>query len=164
MKLFDGHFHGPPPGIDSENLARALSLEIGHNQYDLFRPAVQPYFREYDRDIPERVQFRTRRHKAGAEKLLFDTLLTKLREKGLLKARGWQRTDSTHVLPAVRAMNRLERVVESMRRALNCLAIVVPKWLREHSSAEWVDRYGPRADDHRLPTTKAEREAYAEVV
>lgn len=32
VRLFDGHFHIPLPGIDSENLARALSLEIGHNQ------------------------------------------------------------------------------------------------------------------------------------
>jgi len=93
-------------------------------------------------------EFRTRLLKAGAEQLLFDTLLTKLREKGLLKARGRQRTDSTHVLAAVRAMNRLERVVETMRYALNCLAIVAPEWLREHSPDEWVDRYGPRADDY----------------
>jgi transposase len=109
-------------------------------------------------------EFRTRLLKAGAEQLLFDTLLSKLREKGLLKARGRQRTDSTHVLAAVRAMNRLECVVETMRHALNCLAVVAPEWLRERSPAEWVDRYGPRADDYRLPTTKAEREAYAEVV
>ena len=51
-----------------------------------------------------------------------------------------------------------------MRHALNCLAVIAPEWLREHSPAEWVDRYGPRANDYRLPTTKAEREAYAEVV
>jgi transposase len=109
-------------------------------------------------------EFRSRLLKAGAEHLLFDTLLTKLRERGLLKARGRQRTDSTHVLAAVRAMNRLECVVETMRHALNCLAMVAPEWLRGHSPAEWVDRYGPRADDYRLPTSKAEREAYAEVV
>jgi transposase len=109
-------------------------------------------------------EFRSRLLTAGAEQLLFDTLLTKLRERGLLKARGRQRTDSTHVLAAVRAMNRLECVVETMRHALNCLAMVAPEWLRGHSPAEWVDRYGPRADDYRLPTSKAEREAYAEVV
>jgi transposase len=109
-------------------------------------------------------EFRTRLLKAGAEQLLFDTLLTKLREKGLLKARGRQRTDSTHVLAAVRAMNRLECVVETMRHALNCLAIVAPEWLREHSPAEWIDRYGPRADDYRMPTAKDKREAYANVI
>jgi transposase len=109
-------------------------------------------------------EFRARMLKAGAEQLLFETLLTKLREKGLLKARGRQRTDSTHVLAAVRAMNRLECVVETMRHALNCLAIVAPEWLREHSPAEWIDRYGARADDYRMPTTKDKREAYANVI
>jgi transposase len=109
-------------------------------------------------------EFRTRLLKAGAEQLLFDTLLTKLREQGWLKARGRQRTDSTHVLAAIRAMNRLECVIETMRHALNCLALVAPEWLREHSDPVWVERYGRRADDYRLPKAKAEREAYAEAV
>ncbi len=34
----------------------------------------------------------------GAELLLLDTLLQCLQEQGLVKARGRQRTDSTHVL------------------------------------------------------------------
>ena len=34
-------------------------------------------------------------------------MLTRYRERGLLKARGRQRTDSTHVLAAVRKLNRL---------------------------------------------------------
>ena len=109
-------------------------------------------------------EFRSRLLKADAEQLLFDLLLVKLREKGLLKARGRQRTDSTHVLTAVRAMNRLECVVETMRHALNCLALVAPEWLRRQSSEEWVSRYGHRVEDYRLPTTKAKREADAEVV
>src|SRR5215468_10653882 len=91
-------------------------------------------------------EFRTRLLKSGTEQLIFDTLLSKLREKGLLKARGRQRTDSTHVLAAVRAMNRLECVVETMRHALNCLAVVAPEWLREVPAVEtlrrvWVQQY-----------------------
>jgi transposase len=109
-------------------------------------------------------EFRTRLLNAGVEQLLFETLLTQLRERGLLKARGRQRTDSTHVLAAVRAMNRLECVVETMRYALNCLAVVAPEWLRKHSPVEWLDRYGPRADDYRMPKSKAECEKYAAVI
>jgi transposase len=109
-------------------------------------------------------EFRSRLLEAGAEHLLFDTLLVKLREKGFLKARGRQRTDSTHVLGAIRAMNRLECVVETMRHALNCLAMVAPEWLRQHRREEWAERYVHRAEDYHLPTTKAKREAYAEVV
>ena len=51
-------------------------------------------------------------------------LLERLKSEGLVKARGRQRTDSTHVLAAVRTLNRLERVGETLRAALNELAAV----------------------------------------
>jgi hypothetical protein len=44
------------------------------------------------------------------ELVLLDVLLERVQALGLLKQRGKQRTDSTHVLAAVRAMNKLERV------------------------------------------------------
>ena len=40
----------------------------------------------------------------------------------LLKAGGRQRTDSTHVLAAARAMSRIECVHETLRHALSALA------------------------------------------
>jgi transposase len=60
-----------------------------------------------------------------------------LRALKLLKPRGRQRTDSTHVLAAVRTLNRLERVGETMRAALDSLAVVVPDWLRTQAPPEW---------------------------
>src|SRR5947199_8802950 len=42
-------------------------------------------------------EFRTRLLHGEAEHLLLETLLTLLQEHGLLKARGTQRTDSTHI-------------------------------------------------------------------
>src|SRR3954470_4251693 len=51
-------------------------------------------------------EFRTRLVTGGAEALLLDTLLTLCRERKLLRPRGRQRTDSTHVLGAVRGLNR----------------------------------------------------------
>ena len=47
-------------------------------------------------------EFRTRLVEGKAELLLLDTLLRRLQEQGLVKARGRSRTDSTHVLAAVR--------------------------------------------------------------
>ena len=44
------------------------------------------------------------------ERHLFDHMLSQLSEKGLLKAGGKQRTDSTHVLAAIRKLNRVECV------------------------------------------------------
>src|SRR5205085_11139135 len=68
-------------------------------------------------------EFRTRLLTGGAEQLLFDTLLTWCRERQFLKAQGWQRTDSTHILAAVRALNRIEVVAETLRHALDTLAV-----------------------------------------
>ena len=74
-------------------------------------------------------EFRTRLVSGAAEQRLLDRLLTLCRERGLLKARGRQRTDSTHVLAAIRGLNRLECLGETMRQALNGLAVVAPEWL-----------------------------------
>jgi transposase len=54
----------------------------------------------------------------------------------LVKARGKQRTDSTHVVAAVRYMNRLELVGETLRAALNDLALHSPDWVRAVARAE----------------------------
>jgi hypothetical protein len=57
-----------------------------------------------------------------------EAVLTLCKEQGWLKARGSQRTDSTHALAKVRALNRAECVVETLRHALNVLAVVAPEW------------------------------------
>lgn len=106
-------------------------------------------------------EFRTRLIEGSAESLLLDTLLTWCREHKLLASRGRQRTDSTHVLAAVRALNRLEVVGETMRHALNTLAVAAPDWLRQHAPSDWVARYDHRAEEDRLPASKAARESLA---
>jgi transposase len=106
-------------------------------------------------------EFRTRLIAGSAESLLLDTLLGWCREQKLVTSRGRQRTDSTHVLAAVRALNRLEVVGETMRHALNNLAIVAPDWLSQHAPPDWVARYDRRAEDDRLPASKAARESLA---
>ena len=63
--------------------------------------------------------FRKRLVNGGAEELVLDALLTLFKERGWLKERQRQRTDSTHVLAKVRAINRLMCVGEAMRFALN---------------------------------------------
>src|SRR2546427_12108762 len=70
--------------------------------------------------------FRDRLLAGCAAELLLDKLLERCRALGLLTARGQQRTDSTHVLPAIRVLNRLELVAETLRAALNAVATVAP--------------------------------------
>jgi Transposase DDE domain len=78
--------------------------------------------------------------------------------------RGRQRTDSTHVLGAVRALNRLGCAVETLRAALNALAAAAPEWLRTHADPAWPERYAKPADEYPIPRGEAARRAYAEQV
>ena len=109
-------------------------------------------------------EFRDRLLAGSAEVLLLDKLLERCRTMGLLKARGQQRTDSTHVLAAIRVMNRLELVAETLRATLNALATVAPAWLQAMAPLDWYERYGKRIEDTRLPQGQASRDAYAQMV
>jgi transposase len=99
-----------------------------------------------------------------AEALLLDKRLECCRALGLLKARGQHRTDATHVLAAIRVLNRLELVAETLRAALNDLATSAPAWLQSLVPPEWYERYGKRIAETRLPREQATREAYAQTV
>jgi transposase len=106
-------------------------------------------------------EFRGRLLRHGATGRLLARVLEAAREDGLLKPRGRQRTDSTHVLAAIRALNRLELVAETLRAALNAIAAAAPGWLRAAAPADWHDRYGRRVEGARLPEAAAKRDAYA---
>jgi transposase len=142
-------------GLSDRQAANAVRSRIDW-KYMLRLELTDPGF-----DASVLSEFRTRLITGAAEFLLFDRLLTWCRDRQLIKARGRQRTDSTHILAAVRALNRLEVVGETMHHALNALAVVAPAWLRAVSDAEWQGRYARRAEDDRLPTTQAARAALA---
>ena len=109
-------------------------------------------------------EFRKRLIENKQEHLLLDKLLLRCKEQGLLKARGQQRTDATRVFAAIRKLNRLELVGETMRAALNELATVEPEWLSAIAPDEWYDRYERRVETYRLPTSKTKQDAYAQQV
>jgi transposase len=104
-------------------------------------------------------EFRSRLIAGAAAALLFETLRTWCRNRRLVKARGRQRTDSTHILATVRALNRLEGVGDPLRHTLKTLAVVAPEWLRAVSPPEWRARYTRRAEEDRLPTIQTARAA-----
>ena len=109
-------------------------------------------------------EFRQRLIVGQSEMRLFETLLNRLREADLVKPRGRQRTDSTHVLAAIHTLNRLEFIGETLRHALNTLAVVEPAWLRNQVPVEWFERYGRRFEEYRLPPGRPERYALAETM
>ncbi len=142
-------------GLSDRQAAEAVRSRIDW-KYVLRLDLTDPGF-----DASVLSEFRTRLLAGDGGQQLLDALLTWCREHQLLKARGRQRTDSTHVLAAVRALNRIEVVGETLRHALNTLAVVAPEWLRTHAQSEWAERYVRRAEDDRLPSGKEAREALA---
>jgi transposase len=102
-------------------------------------------------------EFRTRLLAGNAEPLLFEKLLALCRDKGWLKARSRQRTDSTHVLAAIRGITRLECFGDTLRAALNVLAVAAPEWLRARSVPAWGERYGLRIEERRQPKSEGLR-------
>lgn len=106
-------------------------------------------------------EFRDRLIAHGLEELVLDRLLERVGELGLLRAGGRQRTDSTHVLAAVRTLNRMEFVGETLRAALEVLAVAAPRWLRQIAAPEWFERYGKRIDSFRFPKGADSRQQWA---
>lgn len=107
-------------------------------------------------------EFRRRLVQAGAETVLLEQLLRQCQQHGWLKAAGVQRSDSTHVAAAIRVLHRLEVVGETLRAALNSLAVAAPEWLRARVAEDWFERYGSRMEDYQWPKTAEHRQQLAE--
>src|SRR3954452_2934511 len=163
------------PGLSPARLALVLILQFVEGLAD--RPAAEAVRSRIDWkyalglelthpgfDFSVLSEFRSRLVAGQAEQLLFETLLTRLQEIGVLKKRGRQRTDSTHVLAAVRVLNRLERVGETLRAALNALAVVAPEWLQAWAPAGGDARYGERVENYHLPKPDQARLALSAVI
>ena len=105
--------------------------------------------------------FRDRLLTHEAAQRLLDTFLSACKARGWLKARGTQRTDSTHVLAAVRTLHRCECVLEARHQALNQLSAADPAWVQQHVPLDWYARDGLRAEQARLPKDTNKREALA---
>lgn len=107
-------------------------------------------------------EFRDRPVADRAPRCVLDLILDRLRQAGLLVRPGGQRTDSTHVLAAVRRLNRLENTAEHLRAALNALAAAARDWLLQEVPADWFDRYQRCIEDYRLPRGEGPRTQYME--
>lgn len=142
-------------GLSDEQTATAVRGRIDW-KYALALELTDPGF-----DASILCEFRKRLIVGNAELLLFETMLALFRAQGLIKVKGRQRTDSTHVLAAINVLNRLECVGETLRHALNVLATANPGWLQSTIPTVWFDRYSDRFEDYRLPAEKPARYALA---
>jgi transposase len=145
-------------GLSDRQAADAVRARIDW-KYALGLELADPGF-----DASVLSEFRARLVAGDAAERLLQQMLARLRERGLLVRGGRQRTDATHVLAAVRELNRLELVTETLRAALEALAAAAPVWLQGVVPAQWYDRYGQRARDWRLPKAEAARAELAVTV
>jgi transposase len=103
-------------------------------------------------------EFRGKVAEAGLEQVALDALLERLAADGLVTAGGRQRTDSTHVIAAVAALNRLELAGESVQ----ALSAAHPDWLAQRICVpDFTRRYGTPMTSWRPPASQARRDELA---
>jgi transposase len=161
------------PGISPAQLAMVTVLQFAENLTD--RQAADAVRGRLDWkyclglaledegfDFSVLSEFRARLVAGDLERAILDLLLGRLKGLGLVRAGGRQRTDSTHVLAAIRGMNRVELAGETVRAALEALAAAAPDWLAGVIDASWQQVYGQRIDTLRLPASETARAKLAE--
>ena len=102
-------------------------------------------------------EFRARVAGGGLDQVVLDTLLERLAADGLVGAGAKMRTDSTHVISAVRDLNRLELAGESVRACLEALAVAAPQMVAQFLDDSWGQRYVARIDTWRMPASQARK-------
>ena len=145
----------------AEDLTDRLAAEAVRTrldwQYLLGLPLDDPGF-----DHTVLPEFRGKVAEAGLERVVLDALLARMAADGLVKAGGKQRTDSTHVIAAVAALNRLELAGEAVRAAVEALAAAHPDWLAQRICvSDWTRRYGTPMTSWRPPQSEARRKELA---
>jgi transposase len=144
--------------LTDRQAARAVACRIDW-KYALGMELTEPGF-----DHSVLSDFRDRLAGGDRADRLLEVMVDRLAEAGLVRARGRQRTDSTHVLAAVRRLSRVELVAETMRAALEALAKLDEVWLAGVMLPQWAERYGRSARHERQPTGAAAVRQYVEQV
>nr|WP_198037697.1 transposase [Streptacidiphilus jeojiense] len=152
-------------GLSPARLALVSVLQYAENMTD--RQAAEAvrcrldwkYFLSMELDDPGfdysvLSEFRDRMKQGDRADQLLAVMVARLVEAGLVKQRGRVRTDSTHILAAVRRLNRAELVAETLRLALDALAVQGEDWLADMVAPGWADRYGRPVRYDRLPRGK----------
>ncbi|MFD0580178.1 transposase [Dactylosporangium darangshiense] len=144
--------------LTDRQAARAVACRIDW-KYALGMELTEPGF-----DHSVLSEFRDRLAEGDRADRLLAVMVDRLAEAGLVRARGRQRTDSTHVLAAVRRLSRVELVAETMRAALEALAKLDEVWLAGVMAPQWAERYGRSVRHERQPSGAAAVRQYVEQV
>jgi transposase len=146
-------------GLSDEQAADALRTRLEW-KYALHLPLDHPGL-----DPLELGAFRQRLGENAAVGRAFQTLLARLEAVGLWRrGAGVPPLTTESLLSSVRALNRLGRVVETMRATVQALAASYPEWLLTISPPYWYDRYSSQSDRDCLPTTSEQQKALMRAV
>jgi transposase len=116
----------------------------------------------FDHSVLHDFRQRLLQHDAAAQ--LFNVVLARLVELGLVRPGGRQRTDGSYVLAASHQLSRLELVRETLADALGALAELDPTWLPGIAQPHWYDRYREEWASAHLPKGQAKRDALARAI
>jgi len=142
--------------LTDRNAADAVRARIDW-KYLLGLPLADPGF-----DHTVLPEFRDRVARGGLDQVVLDALLARLAAGGLVRAGGRQRTDSTRVVAAVAALNRLELAGESVRAALEALTAAHPDWVAQRICvSDFARRYGTPLTSWRPPASQAGQDELA---
>jgi transposase len=122
-------------------------------KYALHLPLTWPGFHFSDLS-----NFRKRLREKGQERLVFDKVLAWIQDQGLIKKKGKQRTDSTHVLGLVARLSVLEMVWESLRVSLRAIEQAAPRWYKQTIPAAFSEKYVERQSDYKLNQDECRKE------
>lgn len=139
----------------AENLTDRQAADAVRGRID-WKYALSLELTDVGFDFSVLTEFRSRLASSGAEARLFQIMLTQFEARRLLKSRGKQRTDSTHIVAAVHRLNQFELVHETLRHTLNELALQAAVWLKQRVTAEWFERYSQRTSTYLLPKKESE--------
>jgi transposase len=138
--------------LPDRSAAAAVVMRIDW-KYALHLPLDDPGFH-----FSNLQHFRQRLLDHQAEYLVFDQLLHRLVELGLVRQRGKQRTDSTHVLGLLAKLSRLEMVWETLRLSLRAIQVQDERWLERMVPESFLKTYLDRRSDYNLSTQQVAAE------
>jgi transposase len=100
--------------------------------------------------------FRDRLKENDQDRALFEEIVGKLVDLGLIKRRGKMRTDSSHVLGVVQRLTQLELVIETLRVAMKAIQEVAPDWMKGNVPDVFVEAYDERFWEFKLSDAEVE--------
>jgi transposase len=118
-------------------------------KYALHLPLTYPGFH-----FTDLLAYRKRLLAHGQERLVFDQLLQKMREQGLIKTRGKVRTDSTHILAVVERLSQFELLAEGLRVGLEATVRIAEVWVEATLPTTFYEVYSERQSEYRMSETK----------